>query len=199
MIVLALTGSIGMGKSTVLQMFKDEGAAVWAADGAVHRLYAKGGAAVAAVKKAFPQAVAGGAVDRAILSALVLNDDAKLRALEAVVHPLVARDREAFLKDALKSGARVAVLDIPLLFETGSAGAFDKAVAVSAPAEIQRARVLARPGMTEAKFAAILKKQMPDSEKRARADVVIETGAGLDATRAAVKAVMAELMKPNGI
>lgn len=193
MILVGLTGSIGMGKSTVTRMFAALGAAVWNADDAVHRLYAKGGAAVGPVGKEFPEAVAGGAVDRDKLSALALGAPEKLKRLEAIVHPLVAKDREDFLNRAKWDGAEIAVLDIPLLFEKGYETGFDAVVVVSAPADVQRARVLARPGMSEEKFEAILAQQMPDAEKRARADYVIHTGQALEATQGEVETVMADL------
>ena len=188
MIVIGLTGSIGMGKSTVLAMFEDLGASVWDADSAVHRLYAQGGAAVDAVASAFPEAVSDGAIDRAALSRAVIGDDAALRKLEAIVHPLVAADRMAFIDAARDNAAPAVVLDIPLLFETGAEGFFDAVVVVSAPPDVQRRRVLGRPGMSEAKFAAILKKQTPDAEKREKADYVISTDGPLSATRAQVEA-----------
>lgn len=191
MIVLGLTGSIGMGKSTAAAMFADEGVPVHEADAAVHRLYA--GRAAPLIEAAFPGTVKDGVVDRAALGAKVLNDPAAMQRLEAIVHPLVRQEEEAFLEAARQSGTPLALLDIPLLYETGAETRCDKIVVVSAPAEIQRERVLRRPGMSEAKFAAILAKQLPDAEKRARADFVIGTGGGFDATRAAVKAVVAEL------
>ena len=190
MVRVGLTGSIGMGKSTTAAMFAEAGAAVWDADAAVHRLYAAGGAGARAIEALAPAAVAQGAVDRAALRQAVLEDAALLGRVEAAVHPLVAADRAAFLDG---TDADVAVCDIPLLFETGLEGAFDAVVVASAPAAVQRDRVLARPGMTEDAFAAILAKQTPDAEKRARADFVIDTGAGLDAARAQVDAVMARL------
>ncbi|MCP3056787.1 dephospho-CoA kinase [Aurantimonas marianensis] len=191
MIVLGLTGSIGMGKSTAAAMFADEGVPVHDADAAVHRLYA--GRAAPLIAAAFPGTVIDGVVDRAALGAEVLNDPAGMQRLEAIVHPLVRAEEEAFLDAARNSGAKLAVLDIPLLYETGAETRCDKVVVVSAPAEIQRERVLRRPGMSEEKFRAILAKQLPDAEKRARADFVVDTGDGFDATRAAVKAVVAEL------
>ncbi|MEX0644694.1 MAG: dephospho-CoA kinase [Parvularculaceae bacterium] len=193
MIVVALTGSIGMGKSTVLQMFADLGAAVWSADDAVHRLYAKGGAAIPPIAQEFPGAVVNGAVDRERLAALVLDQPQRLKRLEALVHPLVAADREAFLALAKKSGAEIAVVDIPLLIETGGEKAFDAVVVASAPAALQRRRVLTRPGMTIEKFETIRRRQTPDVEKRARADFVINTGQSLAATRKEVEAAMAAL------
>ncbi|MEC5292528.1 dephospho-CoA kinase [Aurantimonas sp. C2-6-R+9] len=191
MIVLGLTGSIGMGKSTAAAMFADEGVPVHDADAAVHRLYA--GRAAPLIEAEFPGTVIDGIVDRQLLGAEVLNDPDALKRLEAIVHPLVRAEEQAFLADAQKSGAPLALLDIPLLYETGAEARCDKIVVVSAPAAIQRERVLARPGMSEEKFAAILAKQVPDAEKRARADFVIDTGGGFDATRAAVKALVAEL------
>jgi dephospho-CoA kinase len=187
--VIGLTGSIGMGKSTTAAMFAEEGAAIWDADGAVHRLYAAGGAAVPAVAALCPEAVVGGAVDRAALSAWVQRDPGNLGRLEAAVHPLVAADRAAFLA---ATPADVVVLDIPLLFEGGMADQVDLTVVVSAPPEVQRQRVMARPGMTAEKLALILKRQMPDAEKRARADVVIET-TSLEAARQSVRLLMQRL------
>ncbi|WP_375204707.1 dephospho-CoA kinase [Hyphococcus sp.] len=195
MIRIGLTGSIGMGKSTVLQMFADLGAAVWDADAAVHRLYSKDGAAVAPIGELFPDAVVDGAVDRAALAKIVLGDTEALAKLEALVHPLVAEDREAFMLSAAEAGADAVVLDIPLLFENGTEKFFDATVVVSAPEEVQRERVLARPGMTEAKFEAILKLQTPDAEKRQRADYVIDTGLALDETRAQAADVYGAILR----
>jgi len=194
MIVVGLTGSIGMGKSTVTAMFADAGVATWDADSAVHRLYAKGGAAVAPVTEEFPGAAKDGAIDREALGALVLGDPARLKALEAIVHPLVAADRVAFLEAARTRGEKLAVLDIPLLFETGAEASFDAVVVVSAPYKEQRARVLARPGMSAEKFEAILAKQVPDAEKRAQADYVIDTDRTLEETREEVETVIADLL-----
>lgn len=196
MILLGLTGSIGMGKSTVAEMFRAEGAPVYDADAAVHRLYAEGGAAVGPVGEAFPEAIVEGAVDRERLSKLVLNDPEALQRLEHIVHPLVGAAQMQFLDDARRAGAPVVVLDIPLLFEKGGAARVDVIAVVSAPADVQRARVLARPGMTPEKFEAILAKQTPDAEKRARADFVIDTGVGVDETRAQVRAVLKALQTP---
>lgn len=193
MIVVGLTGSIGMGKSTVAAMFAEEGAHVWDADAAVRQLYAPGAEAYRAIKERFPGAVTAAGVDREKLSALVLHDAPALADLEAIVHPLVGADRGAFIDDAARAGAEIVVLDIPLLFEKGSEKFFDAVVVVSAPAEVQRARVLARPGMTEKKFRSILMKQTPDAEKRRRADYVIDTGVTLEETRAQVRSVMAAL------
>lgn len=193
MIAVGLTGSIGMGKSTVLKMFAAEGAAVWNADDAVHRLYAAEGAAVAPVAARFPAALVDGAIDRNILSSLVLDDVPALAALEAIVHPLVTADRARFLDSAAREDVDIAVLDIPLLFENGYEKYFDAVVVVSAPADVQRARVMARTGMTEKKFRSILMKQTPDAEKRRRADYVVNTGLSIDETRAEAQAVVRAL------
>ncbi|ODA92214.1 dephospho-CoA kinase [Mesorhizobium sp. SEMIA 3007] len=196
MIVLGLTGSIGMGKSTTAKMFAEAGVPVHDSDEAVHRLYS--GAAAPLVEAAFPGTVVDGVVDRAKLSARVLGDAAALKRLEAIIHPLVRADADAFLAMHRNAGESIAVLDIPLLFETGGRGRVDKVVVVTAPTEIQRQRVLARPGMTEEKLAAILAKQVPDAEKRRLADFVIDTGQGLEAARAAVAAIIAELSGGSG-
>lgn len=193
MILVGLTGSIGMGKSTVAAMFRDLGAAVWNADEAVHRLYAKGGGAVRPVSEEFPDAIRNGAVDRDRLAALVLNAPDRLRVLESIVHPLVGADRHSFIEAARAAGAAIAILDIPLLFETGAEQAFDAVIVVSASYETQRKRVLARPGMTEEKFRAILEKQTPDADKRARADYVIDTGVPFADTRAAAARIFERL------
>lgn len=194
MIKIGLTGSIGMGKSTVAKMFGDLGAMVWDADAAVHRMYACGGAAVEPVGALFPDVIVDGAVDRARLASVALGAPANLQKLEAVVHPLVAADREAFMTAAAHAGAPAVVLDIPLLFENGSEKFFDTVVVVSAPADIQRARALARPGMSDEKFAAILAEQMPDAEKCAKADYVISTGQTLDETRGEARRVYEKIM-----
>lgn len=193
MIIVGLTGSIGMGKSTTAQLFADAGAAVWDADAAVHRLYAKAGAAVEAVRALYPDAIVNDAVDRARLREAIMTDATLLKKVESVVHPLVGEDRAAFLDAARLKGAAVAILDIPLIFETGNTSSFDQIVVVSAPAEVQRARVLERPGMTEAAFEAILAKQVPDAEKRAGADYIIDTSRGIDAARADVVRIMSDL------
>lgn len=170
--ILGLTGSIGMGKSTTAGFFAAEGLAVWDADAAVHRLYAPGGAAVATIGALCPEALVGGAIDRAALKSWIARDRAALSRIEAVVHPLVAADRAAFLAECVSD---IAILDIPLLFEKGSEAEMDATLLVTAPPELQRQRVLARPGMTEAQFALILSRQMPDAEKRARATHIVET------------------------
>lgn len=190
MIVLGLTGSIGMGKSTTAAMFADEGALVWNADDAVHRLYARGGPAVGPVGAAFPGVVVDGAVDRGRLAEALARDPEGFRRLEAMVHPLVLQGRRDDLARAGRRGVKLAVLDIPLLFETGGDAAVDAVVVVTAPAEVQAARVLARPGMTRERFEAILGRQLPDAEKRRRADFVVDTGEGLEAARARVKEIV---------
>lgn len=191
-LLLGLTGSIGMGKSTTAAMFADEGVPVWDADSAVHRLYAKGGAAVAEICAICPEAVIDGAVDRNVLKDWISRDPEALKRIEAVVHPLVAMDRAAFIEDASEEDTPMLLLDIPLLFETGADSTMDAVVVVSAPPEIQRARVLARPGMSEAQLETILSRQMPDSEKCARASYVIET-LTLEATRNAVRDLIADI------
>ncbi len=190
MIVLGLTGSIGMGKSTTAGLFRQAGTPVYDADAEVAALYARGGAAVAPVEQAFPGVVRDGAVDRARLSAVLAKDPAALARLEAVVHPLVRDRRQAFLDRRRTAGAAVAVLDIPLLFEVGADEDVDAVVVVTAPPEIQRARALARPGMTGEKLDLILARQIPDAEKRSRADFVIDASQGLEAARAQVQAVL---------
>lgn len=187
MLILGLTGSIGMGKSTTSRMFQDEGVPVYDADAAVHALYATGGAAVAPVEAAFPGVVVNGAIDRAKLSAEVVGNAEALAKLEAIVHPLVGAHRIGFFEEAKAKGHEIVVLDIPLLFETGGEKRVDKVVVVSAPADVQRERVLARPEMTAEKFEAILARQTPDAEKRERADFVIDTGQGLDHARQQVR------------
>lgn len=193
MIVIGLTGSIGMGKSTVAAMFEEEGAPSFNSDTAVHMLYAAGGAAVAPVEAAFPGVSKHGAIDRVALSARVVGNVDEIKRLEAIVHPLVRQAQMQFLQDQRDAGAAFVVLDIPLLFEGGGAKFVDTTVVVSAPADVQRARVLARPGMTEEKFAEILKKQMPDADKRAAADFVIDTGRGFDYAREQVRQVLGAL------
>lgn len=188
--LLGLTGSIGMGKSTTAAMFAEAGVPVWDADAAVHRLYGAGGAAVEPMRALHPAAIIDGAVSRAALKSWIASDPTALKQIEAVIHPLVARDRADFIADS--AGAGIVVLDVPLLFETGAAGAMDAVVVVSAPPEVQRARVLERGTMTEAEFETILAKQTPDSEKRARADFIIETTSP-EAARAAVNGILAKI------
>lgn len=197
MIVLGLTGSIGMGKSTTAAMFADEGVLVWDADAAVHRLYALGGAAVAPLAEAFPGAVVDGAVDRARLAEALGHDDGAFRRLEAIVHPLVAADRSQVLAAAKARGVRLAVIDVPLLFETEGEALVDAVVVATADAEVQASRVLARPGMTRERFDAILARQTPDAEKRTRADFLIDTGRGLDAARDQVRTVVGTVLSPS--
>jgi dephospho-CoA kinase len=191
MFILGLTGSLGMGKSTTAAMFAEAGVPVHDADAAVHRLYE--GEAVASIEAAFPGTTDGGKVDREKLGQRVLGDAAAIKKLEQIVHPLVRQAEERFLAEAERSGAPVAVLDIPLLFETGAQARCDAVAVVSAPAELQRARAFERPGMTEAKFQAILAKQMSDAEKRARADFVVDTGQGFEHARAQVRDILARV------
>lgn len=191
MIVIGLTGSIGMGKSTTARFFREAGVPVHDSDEAVHRLYA--GKAASLIEAAFPGTVKDGVVDRMLLGARILGDAAALKSVERIVHPLVRADADAFLAEHRAAGRKLVVLDIPLLFETGGEGRVDRIVVVSAPAEIQRERVLARPGMSVEKFEAILAKQVPDAEKRRRADFIVDSGGGLEAARAAVEAIVAKL------
>jgi dephospho-CoA kinase len=187
--LLGLTGSIGMGKSTTAQMFREEGVPVWDADATVHRLYGKDGDAVAPIGALYPQAVIDGAVSRDVLKEIIASDPAALDQIERTVHPLVAHDRQAFL-DA--HDQLLLVFDIPLLFETKADGWLSSVLVVSVPLDIQKARVMSRPGMTEEQFEAILSRQLPDDEKRRRADHVIETF-DLDETKAAVRKLIKEL------
>jgi dephospho-CoA kinase len=194
MITLGLTGSIGMGKSTVAKMFADEGVPVFDADSAVHRLQGPEGALVDEIEAHFPGTTGPEGVNRGALAERVLGEPEALRRLEVLIHPAVASEREAFLAD--HGSAPLAVLDIPLLFEAGGWAQVDKIIVVSAPAEVQRERVLRRPGMTQEKFERILARQLPDSEKRARADFVISTAGALDETRRAVRRILACLVPP---
>jgi dephospho-CoA kinase len=188
MFILGLTGSLGMGKSVTARFFAEQGVPVHDADAVVHRLYE--GEAAAAIEAAFPGTTAGGKVDRDKLAARVLGDGAALKRLEAIVHPLVQEAERRLLAEAEARGEKVAVLDIPLLFETGGEKRVDAVVVVSAPPEVQRARVLERPGMTVEKLEAILAKQMPDDEKRRRADFIVDTSRGFKAARAEVRAIL---------
>jgi dephospho-CoA kinase len=197
MIIIGLTGSIGMGKSTTAAMFAAQGVPVYDADAEVHALYATGGAAVAPIEGAFPGVVRDGAVDRGLLGQRVLGDDAAMKRLEAIVHPLVGASRAGFFEAAKAKDADIVVLDIPLLFETGGEARVDAVVVVSAPAEIQRARVLERPGMAVEKLDAILARQMADAEKRVRAHFVIDTGQGLEPAQAQVMDVLRQLRTPG--
>lgn len=196
MIRLGLTGSIGMGKSTVAALFAAEGVPVFDADAAVHVLQGPNGALVPAIEAAFPGTTGPAGVNRVELGARVFGDPAAMKRLEAIVHPAVFAERQAFLER--HRDAPLVVFDIPLLFETGGEAGVDTVAVVSAPGPVQRARVLARPGMTAERFEAILAKQLPDAEKRARADHVIPTGGTLDETRAAVRALIACLTPPTG-
>lgn len=191
MFVLGLTGSLGMGKSTTAKFFADEGVPVHDADAVVHRLYE--GAAAPLIEAAFPGTTVGSKVDRDKLAKRVLGDNAAIKRLESIVHPLVAEAREQFLGEAERAGAKIAVLDIPLLFETGGDKRCDAVVVVSAPADMQRSRIFERPGMDEQKFATLLAKQMPDAEKRARADFVVDTSKGFDAARDRVRDILARV------
>jgi dephospho-CoA kinase len=188
MFVLGLTGSLGMGKSTTAQFFAEAGVPVHDADAVVHELYE--GQAVAAIEAAFPGTTVDGTVDRAKLAARVLNDPGALKKLEDIVHPLVHEAEQRLLAEVEKRGNKVAVLDIPLLFETGGERRVDAVVVVSAPGEVQRARLLERPGMTIEKIESILARQMPDAEKRSRADFIVDTSRGFDAARAQVRAIL---------
>ncbi len=191
MIVLGLTGSIGMGKSTTAAMFRELRVPVHDSDEAVHRLYS--GVAAPLIEEAFPGTTASGVVDRDRLAAAVLGKPDALRRLEQIVHPLVRADADAFLADCRRRGEPLAVLDIPLLFETGGMDRVDRILVVTADPDVQRARVLARPNMTEEKLQAILAHQVPDAEKRARADYIVDTGLGMEAARTAVAALVEEL------
>jgi dephospho-CoA kinase len=191
MIVLGLTGSIGMGKSTTAGLFAEAGVPVHDSDQAVHRLYA--GAAAPLIESAFPGTVRNGVVDRALLSKRLVDDPVSIRLLEGIVHPLVRADADAFVERQRIAGAPLALLDIPLLFETGGTARVDKVAVVSASPQVQRERVLSRPGMTAEKFEALLARQMPDAEKRRRADFVIDTGRGIEPARDQVHAIIREL------
>jgi dephospho-CoA kinase len=194
--IVGLTGSIGMGKSTVAAMLRDLGIPVFDADAVVHRLQGAEGTLVGPIEAAFPGTTGPDGVDRKSLGRRVFGDDAAMALLESLVHPAVACERQAFLSD--NTAAPIVVLDIPLLFETGGVAAVDAVIVVSAPPEIQRARVLARPGMTEARLAAILARQTPDGEKRVRADYVVDTGVAVDRTQERVAEVVACLLRDEG-
>jgi len=198
MVILGLTGSIGMGKSTAARMLRRMGVPVCDSDATVHGLLARGGSAVPAIDAAFPGVVVNGAVDRRALGAAVFGNPAALKALEAILHPRVQAAQRAFLFQAARRGVRVACLDIPLLFETGGQRRVDRTIVVTAPLAVQKARVLARPGMTPEKFAGILTRQMPDAEKRRRADFVVNTGDGRLATRRALREIIAKAKRIPG-
>ncbi|HET7383447.1 MAG TPA: dephospho-CoA kinase [Pseudolabrys sp.] len=191
MFILGLTGSLGMGKSATAKMFAEEGVPVHDADAAVHQLYES--EATPLIEAAFPGTTAGGKVNRDKLAQRVLGDTAAIKKLEAIVHPLVRNAEERFLTEAERKGVTVAVLDIPLLFETGGDKRCDAVVVVSAPPDVQRARAFERPGMTEQKFAALLAKQMPDADKRAMADFAVDTSKGFDTARAQVRDILARV------
>jgi dephospho-CoA kinase len=198
MYLVGLTGSIGMGKSQTAKLFAEEGVPVYDADAAVHALYEKHGAAIGPIGALVPEAIVDGAVDRAILGRHVLKDDAKLKALEAIVHPLAGASQMQFLKNAKASGAPCAVLDIPLLYETGGDAFVDCVVVVSAPFEIQRARVLGRPGMSEERFNDILAKQIGDEDKRARADFIVDSSISVADAHAQVRAILDQITGRSG-
>jgi dephospho-CoA kinase len=191
MLLIGLTGSIGMGKSTTAQMFRDEGAPVCDSDELVHEIYR--GPAAAEIERLFPGTVVAGAVDRSRLAERVVGDDKALERLEAIIHPLVIEARRKFIESHRNQGAKMVVLDVPLLFETGGDRDVDAVVVVSAAPEVQRARVLARPQMTQEKFGRLLARQIPDEEKRRRADFVVRTDEGLDFARNQVRAILAQL------
>jgi dephospho-CoA kinase len=193
MVILGLTGSIGMGKSTTAKLFAEAGVPVYDADATVHMLYE--GEAVPAIEAAFPGTTVDGKVDRNRLSARVVHDPAAIRRLEEIVHPMLGASRQKFLADAEKSGARVAVVDVPLLFETGGEKRVDAVVVVTTTPEIQRQRILSRPNMTDGKLDAILALQMPDAEKRKRANFVVDTSHGLDPVRARIRDILDEAVK----
>ncbi|MFT3988618.1 dephospho-CoA kinase [Aestuariivirga sp.] len=195
MIVVGLTGSIAMGKSTTAQMFRDLGIPVFDSDAEVHRLYEKGGNAVGQVAKRFPEAIRNGAVDRARLSQYVVGNPAAMAELESIVHPLVRGAQAEFLER--NASESIVVLDIPLLFETGRQADVDQIIVVSAPADVQRERALARPGMTLDKLAGILSRQMPDAEKRARADYVVDSSESIEHAAQQVKKIVAELKEKD--
>lgn len=193
--IIGLTGSIGMGKSTTAAMFREAGIPVYDADAEVHKAYDVGGAAVEPVGAAFPGVVKDGKVDREELRKRVLGDPEALKVLNGIVHPIVGRARTRVFEEAEAMGADMVILDVPLIFETGGEKNMHKVIVVSAPADVQRERVLAREGMTPERLDAILAQQVPDAEKRARADYVVDTGRGLEAARAQVAAIIEDLRK----
>ncbi|MCP1911426.1 dephospho-CoA kinase [Bradyrhizobium elkanii] len=193
MLIVGLTGSIGMGKSTTAKLFMEAGVPVYDADAAVHQLYE--GEAAPAIEAAFPGATAGGKVDRAKLSARVVHDPAAMKQLEQIVHPMLGASRQKFFADAEAAGNPIVVVDVPLLFETGGEKRVDAVVVVTTSPELQRERVLARGTMDAAKLDAIIAKQMPDAEKRKRADFIVDTSHGLDPVRARIRDILAEVVK----
>lgn len=198
MITIGLTGSIGMGKSTTAEIFREVGIPVFDSDATVHALYSQGGGAVDAIEQAFPGATENGAVDRGRLSAMLSDDPAGFERLEAIVHPLVTEQRQVFLARAEAEGAPVVVFDIPLLFETGAENQVDVLVVVSAPEAVRRARVLQRPGMTEEKLDIIIARQTPDSIKRERADFIVETSSGVEDARRQVEEILDKIQAYTG-
>jgi dephospho-CoA kinase len=193
MIILGLTGSIGMGKSTTAKLFAEAGVPVYDADASVHTIYQ--GEAAPAIEAAFPGTTAGGKVDRTRLSAQVVHDPAAMRKLEQIVHPMLGASRQRFLHEAEQSGAPVAVVDVPLLFETGGEKRVDAVVVVTTTPEMQRQRILARDNMTAEKFEAILARQLPDAEKRRRADFVVDTSHGLEPVRVRIRDILQQAAK----
>ncbi|MBN8979579.1 MAG: dephospho-CoA kinase [Rhizobiales bacterium] len=191
--ILGLTGSIGMGKSTTAKMFEEAGVPVYDADATVHRLYE--GEAVAAIEAAFPGTTVNGKVDRTLLSPRVVHDAEAMKRLERIVHPMLRAHHQKFLDDAEKSGAPVAVVDVPLLYETGGESRVDAVVVVTTAPDVQRERILARDGMTPEKLDAILAKQLPDAEKRRRADFVVDTSHGLDPVRVRIHEILEQVVK----
>jgi dephospho-CoA kinase len=191
--ILGLTGSVGMGKSTAARMLRRMGVAVYDADAAVHRMMSRGGIAVAKVAAAFPGVEQNGAIDRPALGKRVFGDDKAMKRLESIIHPLVREDEKAFLAAQHRRKTRLVVMDVPLLFESGRQERYDATMVVTAPAFLQRARVMARPGMTQARFAAILARQMPDVEKRKRADFIVPSGLGRAATWRSLRDVLRKL------
>lgn len=196
MLIIGLTGSIGMGKTATADIFRRLGVPVHDSDRAVHELYR--GELIEPLRQAFPSAVSAAGVDRQALGQIVLNDAAAMRRLEAIVHPRASAHRRAFVADRRRSGARIVVCDVPLLFEVGSSISVDVILVVSAPSAVQKSRVMARPGMTQARFDAIMRKQIPDDEKRRRAHAVIETGRGHEAARRQVASLLRSLSALSG-
>ena len=195
MLIVGLTGSIGMGKSETAKMFAAAGVQVFDADATVHKLQAKDGKAIAPIQKAFPEVIEGGELNRSALGAVIFADEGAKKKLEAIMHPMVAHERIGFFAAAEKSGAAFVVLDIPLLFETGGDKACDKVIVVSASATVQRERTLSRPGMSAEKFEQILTGQTPDANKRGRADYIIETDKGLEHAEAQVASIIRDITK----
>jgi dephospho-CoA kinase len=195
--ILGLTGSVGMGKSTAAKMLRRMGVPVYDADAAVHGMMSRGGIAVAKVAAAFPGVEHNGAIDRAALGKRVFGDEPAMKRLEAIIHPLVREDEKAFLAAQHRRKTRLVAMDVPLLFESGRQERYDATMVVTAPAFVQRARVMARPGMTPARFAAILARQMPDVEKRKRADFIVPSGLGRAATWRSLRAVLRKLAGEN--